>query len=303
MTPQSLAPLVLACISLSVALGRVVNAMKLDFHSIELSQGRPVLVQDTIEALSVTTSLLSPSFVGVPVLHSLSVRTALKKRNAKFKRLQKSLRGPEIAPLLALRALFAFGISSIDYILAGVWTDPDHLSEIQVRSRDVYRHVLGLPPWTFRGFLHLPLSQGGARCPLFADRAVSLLTATYLNASLGRNALARAAVLELLSAREPWAEATMLRQALQDWRVSFQVSGTEACDLMPADIVFSGDWQQVRDLEFVVAATDGAATGPPTATRLGAGGGAVAPIAGCLCLLLLWCCDGRRQLHGCRALG
>ena len=30
-TPQSLAPLVLACIWLSVALGRVVNAMKRDF--------------------------------------------------------------------------------------------------------------------------------------------------------------------------------------------------------------------------------------------------------------------------------
>ena len=52
---------------------------------------------------------------------------------------------------------------------------------------------------------------------MFSDPAVSLLAATYLKASLGRNALARVAVLELLSGDDAWPEAPLIRTALQGW--------------------------------------------------------------------------------------
>ena len=77
--------------------------------------------------------------------------------------------------ILALRSLWAFVLSQLDFIASGVAIPPQHIEELAIQTRAFYRHVLGLPCWVSRALLSLPPRYGGPGCPTCpsAPRAAS----------------------------------------------------------------------------------------------------------------------------------
>ena len=70
--------------------------------------------------------------------------------------------------ILALRSLWAFVPSQLDFIASGVAVPPEHIEDLAVQTRAFYRHVLGLPCWVSRALMSLPPPLRGPGLPPLA---------------------------------------------------------------------------------------------------------------------------------------
>ena len=121
-------------------------------------------------------------------MHTLSPKAKLAALLATFRSVYHSVRGKDMAPLLALRSFVAFALPGWDYVF---WP---WLSELGIKSYKCLcakrtRQRLHSPAWTSLSFLHLPLHAGGVGSPDLPTRNLALLFLAYLQATASRNPL------------------------------------------------------------------------------------------------------------------
>ena len=115
--------------------------------------------------------------------------------------------------ILALRSLWAFVLSQLDYVSSGVVVPPAHVKDLAIQTRAYYRHGLGLPYWISRTPMALPSRYGGPGCPHLPLRTTIRLLLTYAQATYSRSLIARSFALYVSGADLPGSEARPLAAA------------------------------------------------------------------------------------------
>ena len=144
--------------------------------------------------------------------------------------------------------------------MQGVLQQSLDLRAAQVIVNKAHRAALGAPKWTHLSLLHLPLTHGGAGAADLSARAALLLAGSYMTVSLGRNSLARAAVLSLVNGDRPYSEFKALASGLTPFRL--HLLPVSASELREAPVTSTGDLRELEALEWCLAATDGSVSGP-----------------------------------------
>ena len=139
--------------------------------------------------------------------------------------------------ILALRSLCAFILSQLDYIASSVAVPPEHIEDLAIQSRAYCRQVLGLPCWTSRALLALPLIYGGPGCPHLPLRSACHLLMTYTQATSSRSLLAHHSARYLAAETSlPGSEARPLRAAAQRLSVEVSLLPDPAISAMPVHV-------------------------------------------------------------------
>ena len=181
-----------SALATAAELGVVTNLSKLNYVVVQTSvKGHIVLGH---RSLSVAGCLLPsssepPVVVGLPLLPGTLCKdqtTEISRRLYKVRRFIKAY-GP--APILALRVLYAYGISSFDYLVQGSHFTDTSFPKLQVLINQVARTVLHLPPDTPVSLLTLPINAFGWGFPRLMWRAQVKFMIGYLDAFDSRNTL------------------------------------------------------------------------------------------------------------------
>ena len=182
--------LVTRCMDVSMAAGRVVHPSKLAFHCVRLDAAGPQLIECEVGLAGLMTTMETPVALRVPLLAELPLTAALGRFLRALRRASASATRQRLPPLLRLRALLAYGISSGDNLLRGLLVPGRCLAAHQVQVHKPYRRAFCLPKWTPVEFLTLALEEGGPGAPSLRDRCELLLLQSYLQSSWSRNAAA-----------------------------------------------------------------------------------------------------------------
>ena len=110
---------------------------------------------------------------------------------------------------------------------------PKQIEDLAIQSRAYYHHVLGLPCWTSRDLLALPLGYGGPGCPHLPLRSACHLLLTYTQATCSRSLLAHRSARYLVETSLPGGEARPLRAAAQQLLVEVSLLPDPAISTMP----------------------------------------------------------------------
>ena len=191
--------LVTRCMDMSTAAGRVVHPSKLAFHYVRLDATGPRLVEREVGLAGLMTTMETPEVLRVPILAELPLTAALGRFLRALRRASAAATRRRLPPLLRLRAMLAYGVSSGDNLLRGLLVPGRSLAAHQVQVHKPYRRAYCLPKWTPVEFLTLALEEGGPGAPRLRDRCEVLLLQSYLQSSWSRNAAAASAVHYLVS--------------------------------------------------------------------------------------------------------
>ena len=246
------------CAVSSRAVGRVVHPSKVEFFLIELHGGAPRLVETIVPGYQTATSTDPPKVVGIPLLYPLGISAALGPIHKAVRRFTADALSRDCSALLRVRGLHAFVLSKLDVLARGVYLAERDLGSVQHSSRRVYRDAFRLPKWAHSRFVTLPVGSGGAGAPLLWARCACRLAQTYLEASYGRNSLARAAVGDLLTAtvHEGWEpEGVLLRGALA--MAGSTIQWLPRSGLAEAAVLGSGDPASLRGVDQLYVVVDG----------------------------------------------
>ena len=163
---------------------------KLRFFALQLTDSGLHQITSTVPYYLTPTSQATPQIVGIPLSHALKPPDAYADLAKQVTRMRRRIESLPTTTILALRSLWAFILSQLDYIASGVAIPPGHIEDLAIQLWAYYRHVLGLPCWTSRALLALPLSYGGPGCPHLPLRSACLLLLTYTQATCSRSLLA-----------------------------------------------------------------------------------------------------------------
>ena len=191
--------LVTRCMDVSTAAGRVVHPSKLAFHYVCLDATGPRLVEREVGLAGLLTTMETPEVLRVPILAELPLRVALGRFLRALRRASAAATRRRLPPLLRLRAMLAYGVSSRDNLLRGLLVPGRSLAAHHVPVHKPYRRAFCLPKWTPVEFLTLALKEGCPGAPKLRDRCELLLLQSYLQSSWSRNAAAASAVHYLVS--------------------------------------------------------------------------------------------------------
>ena len=198
-TMERMVELVARCMDVSTAAGRVVHPAKLAFHYVRLDAMGPRLVECEVGLAGLMTTMETPEVLRVPILADLPLTVALGRFLQALRRASAAATRHQLPPLLRLRAMLAYGVSSGDNLLRGLLVPSRSLAAHQVQVHKPYRRAYCLPKWTPVQFLTLALEEGGPGAPSLRDRCELLLMQSYLQSSWSRNAAAASAVHYLVS--------------------------------------------------------------------------------------------------------
>ena len=182
-------------------------------------------------------------------------------------RLRTRQQSVRITPSLALRALWEYILAKFDYIASGVAVNPVHIHPLAIQVRALYRQTLGLPCWTSRALMALPMAGGGRGSPNLELRAAAHLLATYTQASCSRSPMARAAAAYLASTDCPGGERPHLCRAAAALNVQLAVLPDPQTTELAVHI--HGDLHSLQGHSRLIMSIDGALRGRS------AGGGVV----------------------------
>ena len=178
--------LVTRCMDVSMAAGRVVHPSKLTFHCFRLDAAGPQLIECEVGLAGLMTTMETPVVLRVPLLAELPLTAALGQFLRALRRASASATRQRLPPLLRLRALLAYGVSSGDNLLRGLLVPDRCLAAHQVQVHKPYCRAFCLPKWTPVEFLTLALEEGGPGAPSLRDRCELLLLQSYLQSSWSR---------------------------------------------------------------------------------------------------------------------
>ena len=151
----SLVNLTRLCTRATVAKDGLVHMNKLRFFALDLDGSALRLQQTQVSHYLTSTSTDSPKVVGIPLSHALRPRGVYADLAKQIARMRRRLDTNPTTTILALRSLWAFILSKLDYVTSGVAVPPEHVAEASVQARALYRQVLGLPCWTSRALMSL----------------------------------------------------------------------------------------------------------------------------------------------------
>ena len=191
--------LVSRCMDMSMAEGRVVHSSKLALHFNRLDVAGPRLVELETGLVGLPTSMETPVVLRVPLLVEVPLAKALGRFLQTLRRASAAAMRQRLPPLLHIRALLPYGVSSGDNRLRGLLVPSRSLMAHQIQVNKPFRRAFGLPKWTLVEVLTLALEEGGAGAPSLRDRCELLLLQSYLQTSWSRNAAAASAVHYLVS--------------------------------------------------------------------------------------------------------
>ena len=222
LTLLSLVGLTKHCPRATVAKGGLVHMDKLRFFALQLTDSGLHQITFTVPYYLTPTSQATPQIVGIPLSHALKSRDAYADVARQVRRMRCRLESLPNTTILALRSLWAFILSQLDYIASGVAIPPEHIEDLAIQLRAYHCHVLGLPCWTSRALLARPLSYGGPGCPHLPLCSACLLPLTYTQATCSRSLLAHRSARYLFETSLPGGEARPLCAAAQ--QLSVEVS-------------------------------------------------------------------------------
>ena len=114
--------------------------------------------------------------------------------------------------------------------------NPAHLGTLQAKTHKVYRNALGIPTWADSRLMQLPMRLGGMGAPNLGQRTLVRICTTYLQASLGRNVLAQAAAMYLLTEADGKSEGSALRDRLTDIGIEIHPDVTATLRAAPMEV-------------------------------------------------------------------
>ena len=155
-TLPSLVALTRLCTRATVAKGGLVHMDKLRFFALRPEETGPVQLSSPMPFYLADTSRDCPQVVGIPLSHALQPPQAYADLAKQAQRMRLRVDAVPTNTILALRSLWAFVLSQLDFIAQGVAIPPRHIEELAIQTRAFYRHVLGLPCWVSRALLSLP---------------------------------------------------------------------------------------------------------------------------------------------------
>ena len=232
-TLLSLVQLTRHCTRATVAKRALVHMDKLPFFALQLTDSGLHQITSTVPYYLTPTSQATPQIVGIPLSHALKPPDAYADLAKQVARMRRRIESLPTTTILALRSLWAFILSQLDYIASGLAIPPEHIEDLAIQLRAYYRHVLGLPCWTSRALLALPLSYGGPGCPQLPLRSACLLLLTYTQATCSRSLLAHRSARYLAVTSLPGGEARPLRAAAQQLSVEVSLLPDPAISAMP----------------------------------------------------------------------
>ena len=232
-TLPSLVELTRHCTRATVAKRGLVHMDKVRFFALQLIDSGLHQITSTVPYYLTPTSEATPTIVGIPLSHALKPPDAYANLAKQVTRMRRRIESLPTTTILVLRSLWAFILSQLDYIAFGVAIPPEHMEDLAIQLRAYYRHVLGLPCWTSRALLALPLSYGGPGCPHPPLRSACLLLLTYTQATSSRSLLAHRSARYLAETSLPGSEASPLRAAAQQLSVEVSLLPDPAISAMP----------------------------------------------------------------------
>ena len=232
-TLPSLVALTRLCTRATVAKGGLVHMDKLRFFALQITDSGLDQVTSTVPYYLTPTSQATPQIVGIPLSHALKPPNAYADLAKQVTRMRRRIETLPTTTVLALRSLWAFILSQLDYIASGVAVPPEQIEDLSIQSRAYYRHVLGLPCWTSRALLALPPSSGGPGCPHLPLRSACHLLVTYTQATCSRSLLAHRSARYLAEIDLPGSDARPLLAAAQQLSVEVSLLPDPAISAMP----------------------------------------------------------------------
>ena len=128
-TRSSLVDLTRLCTRATVAKGGLVHMDKLRFFALELDCSVLRLQQTPVPHYLTSTSTDCPQVVGIPLSHALRPPGVYADLAKQIARMRRPLNTNPATTILALRSLWAFILSQLDYVASGVAVPPEHVEE------------------------------------------------------------------------------------------------------------------------------------------------------------------------------
>ena len=255
-TLPSLVALTRLCARATVAKGGLVHMDKLRFFALRLGASGPIQLTSPVPFYLTDTSRDCPQVVGIPLSHALQPPQSYADLAKQVQRMRLRIGAVPTNNILALRSLWAFALSQLDFIASGVAIPPEHIEDLAVQARAYYRQVLGLPCWVSRALMSLPPRYGGPGCPHLPLRTACHLLLTYAQATCSRSLLARQSALYLSSTNIPGSESHPLAAAAQ--RLSLQISIPPDSSVNAMPIHYDADPSILHAHQHLIVSTDAA---------------------------------------------
>ena len=255
-TLTSLVDMTRLCTRATVAKGGLVHMDKLRFFALDLDGSALHLQQTQVPHYLTSTSTDSPQVVGIPLSHALRLPGVYADLAKQIARMRRRLDSNPATTILALRSLWAFILSQLDYVASGVAVPPEHVAEASVQARALYRQVLGLPCSTSRALMSLAPRYGGPGCPHLPLRSACRLLLTYTQATCSRNLLAQRSAQYLSQASVPGSESQPLREAALQLSVQIALLPGATTAAMP--VLYDSDPAVFQRYHHLVLSTDAA---------------------------------------------
>ena len=258
-----LAAIMNMCVDLAVWSGGTVNLDKLKLFHIALREGRLALLKGAMALClgEVSYSMSGLKMVGVPALMGASLTDILDSVKAKLIRVASKIKYLRPSPMLSLRIVLAFAVSSLDYKLTVVPVYEEELEPLQVQVRQAARAALALPRWFSDVYLTAPFSRGGMGFPLLALRLrlkrILVMTGVLTGRAVYPRALVSATLRDPIWAGLPGSDPLVLKDDTEKL-------GLELCLDPSNELVTSvvhGGWLRDRVGQSIAVASDGSLDG------------------------------------------
>ena len=115
------------CERVSSAACRMVHPLELQFSLVTVGGVSLGLCDAKVPTFEQGTSADPQFLVGVPILHSLPMSSALEPRVSKLRKVYPRIKDPDVTPAIQLKAFRAYAIGSLDYLMQGVPICPEDL--------------------------------------------------------------------------------------------------------------------------------------------------------------------------------
>ena len=202
------------------AVGGIVKKAQLNVTVAELDAGEINMIEAECQIDGSKQSTLEPPKVtGIPLFLGKRPDKWLDKLLGLWKSLSMKVEMGHLLPIKSFRVIFAFMVSSFDFVASGLPMEKQWLKELQLQLDKLFTSLHGLSMRTAKLFLYLPDHMGGVGCPWLIVRADLRFLRQVLGLQFGRSVLGNLVGEELMDPTTAGGDASSVRSLMEAYKL------------------------------------------------------------------------------------